>query len=174
VKEPGHDQFGVTDHSATAPVLKRAISERVIHRIPAWVSPNALALTSGVLAAMAVASVWLFLGNMRAGTVAGKVWMIRTALLLIIYGVCDQLDGMQARPTDRSSAFGEFLDHWVDTLITNAMTVPMMAAYRHYKPPFWWLAMRVSPDRRRRLPSTGRAGSPNGMWIGVTPSNTPR
>ena len=79
MKEPGHDQFGVTDHSATAPVLKRAISERVIHRIPAWVSPNALALTSGVLAAMAVASVWLFLGNMRAGTVAGKVWMIRTA-----------------------------------------------------------------------------------------------
>jgi len=120
------DSFGVTDHSATAPVLKRLVSDQVLKFLPSFYSPNALTLTGGSLAAAAAMLIWGLMDEMKSGSDVGRLWMMLSAVLLISYGVFDQLDGMQARKLGRSSPFGDFLDHWVDTIIANSMTVPIM------------------------------------------------
>lgn len=124
--EPASTEFGVTDNSPTAPLLKKTVSERIIRVLPQWYSPNALTLTGGSFATVSAAIVWIFTDEMRQGSAAGIFWMMTSAVLLIIYAVFDQLDGMQARKLKRSSAFGDFLDHWVDTIIANSLTVPIM------------------------------------------------
>jgi phosphatidylglycerophosphate synthase len=120
------DDFGVTDRSATAPFLKTVISVQLLKVLPGGYSPNALTLSGGFCALLSALTIWLSIEEMRAGTVLGNIAMMASAVLLIVYGVFDQLDGMQARKLKRSSSFGDFLDHWVDALIANSLTLPVM------------------------------------------------
>ena len=64
--------------------------------------------------------------QMRAGTALGSVLLVLSAVLLIFYGIFDQLDGMQARRRGGGSALGDFLDHWVDALMANLIPVTML------------------------------------------------
>ena len=120
------DTFTVKDHSATAPVLQNLVSKPVLKVLPSGYSPNALTLTGGCFALSSAVLVWLFADVMRAGDQLGIMLMMSSAIMLVIYAVFDQLDGMQARKLKRSSSFGDFLDHWVDALIANSLTVPIM------------------------------------------------
>jgi len=118
--------FSVTDRSATAPYLQRLISDRILKILPSWFSPNALTLTGAAFALSSAALIWIFADEMRSDSLTGKAAMMLSAIMLIIYGVFDQLDGMQARKLKRSSDFGDFIDHWIDALIANQYTVPVM------------------------------------------------
>ena len=143
-KEDRAEEFGVTDHSATAPILKRLVSDRVIRVLPGFYSPNALTLTGGFLATASCLIIWTYMGEMRTGSDQGKFWMMSSAILLIAYAVFDQLDGMQARKLGRSSPFGDFLDHWVDTIIANSMTVPIMVMLEIDQLLIWLMAFVTS------------------------------
>ncbi len=123
---PKREKFGVTDHSITAPLLLKYVSLPLIKIVPAGYSPNALTLSGGFFAALSIGVIWFFGGEMRSGSIEGMALMMLSAISLVIYGVFDQLDGMQARKLQQSSPFGDFLDHWVDALIANAYTVPVM------------------------------------------------
>ncbi len=138
------EKFGVTDRSATAPILKEGVSRRIIDVLPSWYSPNALTLTGFVFAASSAFIIWTLMPAMRAGTTLGKTAMMLSALLLIIYAVFDQLDGMQARKLGKSSAFGDFLDHWIDTIIANNLTVPIMVMLYVDQPKIWLMAFLTS------------------------------
>lgn len=118
--------FSVTDHSRTAPFLQHLISDQIIKVLPAWFSPNALTLTGGAFALGSATLIWVFADEMRSGSLYGQAMMMLSAIMLVSYGVFDQLDGMQARKLKRSSNFGDFIDHWVDALIANQYTVPVM------------------------------------------------
>jgi phosphatidylglycerophosphate synthase len=137
-------KFGVTDHSATAPFLKGLVSDNVLRILPAAYSPNALTLTGGFMALLSVIILWTFMDEMIAGSILGKTLMVSSAALLIVYAVFDQLDGMQARKTGRSSPFGDFLDHWVDTIIANSMTLPYMIMLKVPVPLIWLMAFTVA------------------------------
>lgn len=138
------EKFGTTDYSVTAPFLKRLVSEQVLKILPGFYSPNALTLTGGFFATLSALIIWSFATEMRSGSDAGKFWMMTSAILLIIYAVFDQLDGMQARKLGRSSPFGDFLDHWVDTIIANAMTVPIMVMLQVEQSMIWLMAFVTS------------------------------
>jgi phosphatidylglycerophosphate synthase len=125
-QKPPSTAFRVEDRSATAPFLTRAVSVHVLKILPAGYSANALTLTGGGFALLSALIVWQFPDDMRAGTALGITMMLLSALSLVIYGVFDQLDGMQARKLKTASPFGDFIDHWVDALIANSMTVPFM------------------------------------------------
>jgi phosphatidylglycerophosphate synthase len=124
--KPPSTAFRVEDRSATAPFLTRAVSVHVLKILPAGYSANALTLTGGGFALLSALIVWQFPDDMRAGTALGITMMLLSALSLVIYGVFDQLDGMQARKLKTASPFGDFIDHWVDALIANFMAVPFM------------------------------------------------
>ncbi len=126
VENAPKEKFRVTDHSLTAPFLQRLVSDQVLKIVPKFYSPNALTLSGGFCAVCSASLIWIFADEMRAGSLLGKSFMMASAIFLVIYGVFDQLDGMQARKLKRSSKFGDFLDHWVDALIANAYTVPVM------------------------------------------------
>lgn len=169
------EKFGVTDHSVTAPILKRLISDQVLKVLPSFYSPNALTLTGGFLAASSCILIWVMTPEMRSGSDMGKLWMITSAVLLIVYGVFDQLDGMQARKLGRSSPFGDFLDHWVDTIIANSITVPIMVMLNVDQWLIWLMAFTTSlafwahnwetrNENYRQLPLVGGLES---IWTGL-------
>jgi phosphatidylglycerophosphate synthase len=134
-------QFCVTDRSATAPFLRTGVSAKVINILPAGYSPNALTLTGGAFALCSAAMLWLFADEMRAGSLAGNVMLILSGVFLVVYATFDQLDGMQARKQNRSSTYGDFLDHWVDTLLANSLTVPFMVLVRSDITMIWAMSL---------------------------------
>ena len=71
-------------------------------------SPNHLTLAS----TLACATSFLLATLANESTPA----MLAAALLVFAYVSLDNMDGAQARRTNRSSRLGEFLDHWLDTL----------------------------------------------------------
>ncbi len=144
MKTDKHSDFGVTDHSATAKILKKGVSERLIEILPESYSPNALTLTGGALATLSALTIWFLFPEMQSGTTLGKLAMMSSAILLIMYAVFDQLDGMQARRLNRASPFGDFLDHWVDTIIANNLTVPVMVMLQLDHSRMWLMAFIAS------------------------------
>jgi phosphatidylglycerophosphate synthase len=75
-----------------------------------WVNPNAL--TAAALGVSALAGTCFYL------TDRDPIFFLIAALLGLVYGVLDALDGMIARTHGKVSAWGDFLDHTSDRLST--------------------------------------------------------
>jgi phosphatidylglycerophosphate synthase len=76
--------------------------------IPRTVTPNQITTWSGACGIAACACVLL---------VEGRLGLLLGALLLYLYTALDSLDGIHARATGQSSAFGYFYDHVLDSLV---------------------------------------------------------
>lgn len=101
--------YALDEKSLTQRWLTEHVWTRVARRIPSVVSPN-LVTASGALA-MVVGIGFAYLG------VQGHRWgFVGVALCTLLYFVADNVDGLHARRTQRSSHFGEFLDHWTDAI----------------------------------------------------------
>ncbi len=95
--------------SLLLPLYRRLLWNRLLHRLPVWLSPNAMTVVSTICcgASFVIAAT---LGRDE------PLWLLPAALLVFAYLTLDNLDGAQARRTDRSTRLGEFADHWLDTL----------------------------------------------------------
>jgi phosphatidylglycerophosphate synthase len=119
-------KFRSQDFSATAPTLKRVFSGPILAIIPRSVSPNALTLFGGVAAGTTAAMLWLMPEMLLKDTYAGKLALVTGAFFLVVYAICDQLDGLQARRCNNGGPAGDFLDHWVDALLANLVPAGSM------------------------------------------------
>ncbi|MCA9621461.1 MAG: CDP-alcohol phosphatidyltransferase family protein [Myxococcales bacterium] len=109
----------VEDRSALHGVYQRALWDRLVPRIPARITPNALTLVGHLLGVVAVA-LCIF-------AVEGRRWCyVASALVMFVSLTLDQLDGAHARRTGQCSRRGELLDHGLDGIRSTA--VLMMAA----------------------------------------------
>lgn len=104
-------QYISEDRSLLLPFLKRWVWQPMLRVVPYNVSPNALT-TLGTFCALASFVFALLIPPKH------HVFLFISALLAFAYVTLDNLDGMQARRTQRSSQLGEFLDHWFDCFNT--------------------------------------------------------
>lgn len=106
--------------SGIEPWLDRHLFQRLVRRIPPWVSPNALSLANHLV-------VWtvVYLAGLAAylGPWGGLGARLGAAAGIFVSATLDCLDGMHARRTGQASRLGEVMDHWLD-----AINVPLMPA----------------------------------------------
>jgi len=113
---PGRESF-------LQPFYRRLIWDRIVLRLPARLSPDVLTLL-GIACAAAAFAVAAF-GRSEAP------WpRFLTFILIFLHMSLDNLDGLHARRTGRSSARGEFLDHWLDTYNAGFVTLASCLACR--------------------------------------------
>ncbi len=160
------EAFFTADDSLLAPILKRLITTPVFRILPSGYSANQLTLSGGACALMVPLSLWFASYEIEQGSAFGRLILLGSTLLLIMYAVFDQLDGMQARRLGTSSSFGDFIDHWVDTSIANLTPVPIMIMLGLSNTLIFWMAMavllafwaanwEVRQSNRRLLPKIG-------------------
>jgi phosphatidylglycerophosphate synthase len=168
--------FQSLDFSATAPALKRIISDPILNVIPRTVSPNALTLFGGVAAGTTAVMLWLAPDLLHKDTYAGKLALVMGAILLIVYAVCDQLDGLQAKRCKNSGPAGDFLDHWVDALLANIVPAGLMflLGVGFYQTlgmvilvalAFWANNWQTRNENERKLPFLGGLEL---IWVGTS------
>jgi phosphatidylglycerophosphate synthase len=95
------------DKSILYPALNRHIWGPALQLLPRAVSPNSLTILGSAFA-------WLAFFVLLALRPSDSIWFLIPAVANFVYLSLDNMDGMQARRTGRSSALGEFLDHWID------------------------------------------------------------
>eukprot|EP00916_Digyalum_oweni_P016123 GHVL01026464.1.p1 GENE.GHVL01026464.1~~GHVL01026464.1.p1 ORF type:complete len:336 (-),score=31.31 GHVL01026464.1:285-1292(-) len=76
--------------------------------VPEFVHPDHLTLIGLLCASLAV----------YCSSLESPFMIISTALLWIVYSLCDNMDGKQARRLKLSSPGGDFLDHTIDSAVT--------------------------------------------------------
>ncbi len=109
--------------SLLLPVYRRVLWDRVLVRIPAAVTPNMLTVAGTIAAALSCGVVFVAVPGHPGA-------LVFSAVLVLLYLTLDNLDGFHARRTGQSSALGEFLDHWLDTLNSGFLTVAVCHAVR--------------------------------------------
>lgn len=82
--------------------------------IPKYISPNSITYFGWFMAAVA----WV--------CVERRQWLL-TALFWVLYALCDNLDGKQARLTNQSSPAGEYLDHVLDSFVSSFLALIIVA-----------------------------------------------
>ena len=112
-------EFETRDESAIAPHLKKQFSNRILPLLPVEFSPNMLTLMGGFSGVITIIIMWMHADTFASPTTNFNAWFLFGALMMLVYAICDQLDGMQARRQKRTGDFGDFLDHWVDALLAN-------------------------------------------------------
>ena len=168
-------KFTVQDDSLTAPFLQRLFTNRVLHRLPTSISPNALTLCGGFFGCCTILIMWLFGGMTTIDDTSFNGWYLFGAALMVCYAVCDQLDGLQARRTKRSSPYGDFLDHWVDALLASLGPAPLLLLMGASLPltvvfciaaalAWWGSNWQTVRDYERKLPFLGGLEF---CWIGA-------
>ena len=159
-------EFSSIDHSVSAPLLRGYVSQKVIIYLPEALSPTTLTSLGCVFGLCAALLLWLLALSLFSSLILEKAIVLLSALFLVTYAVCDQLDGMQARRRSLGGAAGDFLDHWVDCLIVNVVPPPLMfymgydvqvVLFVMFVTAFTWWAnnWETSVKKRRVLPSLG-------------------
>jgi phosphatidylglycerophosphate synthase len=126
----------VIDNSLARPWLDRIYFEPLIKVLPRSITPNTITL-SGLVACLAM------LAMLLSWKAPSAVLALVSALAIHTYTLADQLDGMQARRTSRTSALGGFLDHacdfingqiiiWAACLLVDAGSVWLIAVSSAY------------------------------------------
>jgi len=167
--------FESRDLSATAPVLKRMLTEPVLAMVPKSVSPNALTIFGGLAASLTAFLLWTAPDYVNPETIAGKSALVTGALALVVYAICDQLDGLQARRCKKGGPTGDFLDHWVDALLANVIPAGLMIflGIGFYQTvimlivvalAFWANNWQTLNEKERELPFLGGLEF---IWVGV-------
>lgn len=168
-------EFKSQDFSATAPILRRLFSDPILNMIPKSVSPNALTLFGGCAAGGTAMILWLADWLPQAQTFNGRIILTMGAFLLVVYAICDQLDGLQARRIARGGPSGDFLDHWIDALLANLIPIGLMnfMVYDFYFTlcmtivvalAFWANNWETKTHNARKLPFLGGLEF---IWVGV-------
>lgn len=131
---PETKTFYTESYSKLEPVLIERLCVPVIERIPEGVSPNAISLVTHLLcwvsAGLAAASPWLTYPYKSLALLAAGVVTLAAM-------VGDNLDGMHARRTGRTSKLGEMMDHWLDTVAVPLVTAGVVLALQL---PAWSMA----------------------------------
>ena len=127
-----HPEYKTQDRSILLPLYKRWLVEPLVERLPAKLSPNAIS-HAGHLINLAALVIVLITQAERG------MWLIAAGLLVQLYVICDNADGTHARRTGQTSAYGELLDHGLDTL--NVAYIACMSAYALGLAPMWWVVL---------------------------------
>ncbi len=125
-------KYQARDRSILLPLYKRWLVEPVVDRLPATLSPNAITHAGHMVN---LAALMILLGSQAQR----GLWLIVSGLLVQVYVVCDNADGTHARRTGQTSAYGELLDHGLDTL--NVAYIACMSAYALGLGPTWWVVL---------------------------------
>jgi phosphatidylglycerophosphate synthase len=96
------------DRSVFLPFYKRYVWEPALAWVPEDVSPNSLSLLGNVCSVLAFVSLLVLSPEQH-------YLFLFPAVMTFLYLCLDNLDGMHARRTGKSSPLGEFLDHWFDS-----------------------------------------------------------
>jgi phosphatidylglycerophosphate synthase len=95
------------DKSILLPFLKKYLWIPAFALVPEWLSANTMTLAGNLCA-------WVSFAMLLALKPENSAWFIVPAIGNFLYMSIDNMDGMQARRSGRSSPLGEFLDHWGD------------------------------------------------------------
>lgn len=114
--------------------LKKYLWAPLVAKLPLDVSPNTLTLAGSFFAWVAFTALLLL-------NPSNSLWFLLPAAANFLYLSLDNMDGMQARRAGRSSALGEFLDHWADgfniALVVFGFGVAMNAPAWFLVPMLW-------------------------------------
>lgn len=119
------EAFYSENHSVSGiePWLDRHLFQRMVRRIPHWVSPNALSILNHVVTWTVLCLAGIAPGLGPTGSLLARLG----AAVGVFACVClDCLDGMHARRTGQASRLGEVMDHWLDALNVPLMTAAMV------------------------------------------------
>ncbi|HCF60632.1 MAG TPA: hypothetical protein DFS52_21860 [Myxococcales bacterium] len=112
---PSKYAYTCIDHSILYPHLKRWLwAPAVPALLPMSLSPNTMTIVGNLLAWIAF-FILLSMGSQH------RLLFLVPAVLNFIYLSLDNMDGIQARRTGRSSPLGEYLDHWADSFVATMM-----------------------------------------------------
>jgi phosphatidylglycerophosphate synthase len=126
--------YTVDDRSILLPHYRRLCVDPLLRFVPATLSPNTITHAGHI--ANLIGTAMLMTLWPRGG------WaFIAAALLLQVYNWCDNADGAHARRTGQCSAFGEFLDHGLDTL--NVTYIGLLTCMALGAPAPWWVALSL-------------------------------
>jgi phosphatidylglycerophosphate synthase len=118
--------------------LGERISTPWLESIPGWVHPNLITCINHT-------TVWLLLltAHLSVEMTGAQQFclLIVTALLVYVSTILDCLDGMWARKSKQTSACGEFLDHYLDTLHIPFLTLAVSTVYSF---PTWMLVLNLT------------------------------
>lgn len=107
-------KYEVDDRELLLGMYRKLLFDPALAMVPSGVPPNAITIF-GVLCS--VLSVFAALGAVTTGQPA---LYLASALCMLTYLTCDNVDGPHARRTGRTSALGEFLDHGLDGVASGA------------------------------------------------------
>ncbi len=110
------------------PALRRYVAAPLLRLVPLGVTANAITLAAHacLFAAPFVAAT---LGQTRPAA-AGSLIVV----LILLFAIGDELDGMQAQRTRTTSSLGEFLDHYLDSFGPGVLLYAAYALYRLESP----------------------------------------
>jgi len=106
------------------PALRRYLAAPILRLVPSRVSANAVTLAAHACV-YAVPFVAATVGQTRPALAASMI-----VLLILLFAIGDELDGMQAQRTRTTSSLGEFLDHYLDSFCPGALLYTAYALYR--------------------------------------------
>lgn len=107
------------------PLILDKICRPVLERLPESIHPNTLSLSNTMICWIVV---WLAILSPRGGAVGQPLMLVLAGIGMFISMLLDNLDGMQARRTNRCSKLGEMLDHWLDAIHVPLANVGMAMA----------------------------------------------
>lgn len=132
--KPQSYQYLCEDRSVLYPILKKHVWAPALPHLPEWLSPNTMTLVGSLFA-------WMGLAVLLVLQPEDSTWFLVPAALNFLYLTLDNMDGMQARRSGRSSPLGEFLDHWLDAFNTGLMVFGYAVAMRT---PAWFGVMMLA------------------------------
>eukprot|EP00039_Didymoeca_costata_P022097 m.3704 g.3704 ORF g.3704 m.3704 type:complete len:434 (-) comp2814_c0_seq1:127-1428(-) len=112
--------------------LEPYVYSNIVLLFPTWIHPNVITICGGIFGLLSAAIVlWNsevmslpLLGEDAApGTKEPKYSSIVAATFMLLYMICDNTDGKQARRTKSSSHVGEVLDHGIDMMVTTCGSI---------------------------------------------------
>ena len=104
-------EYRSENHMVTHPFLDAHIWRPLTERMPLWFHPNYIT-AFGFLSGLASCGVALLAGPL------GRLSYLLAAVFLFVYLASDNIDGQFARLSGKSSDFGGFLDHFLDSTLT--------------------------------------------------------
>ncbi|MGZ5622990.1 MAG: CDP-alcohol phosphatidyltransferase family protein [Methylobacter sp.] len=114
--------FISNDRSWIQPYFNRLVNDRLLHLLPAGLSPNLLTFIGHSSAWAAFIMIYLDRFGSCLPLPPTTTFAIAIALMFI-YCICDSLDGMYARYWKVETPLGDFYDHWLDCFI--GFTIPI-------------------------------------------------
>lgn len=132
MKHRFNQKYESDDRELLLGVYKRLLFKPAFALLPKWVPPNAISIFGVACAVGAVLSAWL-------ATHGHPRFYLLIVVQFYAYIIADNIDGPQARRTNRCGASGELLDHGLDGISSGCMLVA--AGLILHMSPLWFFAL---------------------------------